>query len=94
MELKTAIEIIEYHQEWRLGKREDMIHKPKVLTQALDIVINEVKEIHSNAAVGLVFFTTEELKGLKTVSNYLREKDKTSFEHCAYSYLNNILKRN
>ena len=44
MELKTAIEILEYHQEWRLGKREDMIHEPKKLTQALDIVLNEVKK--------------------------------------------------
>ena len=43
MELKTAIEILEYHQEWRLGKREDMIHVPKKLTQALDIVLSEVK---------------------------------------------------
>ena len=45
MELKTAIEILEYHQEWRLGKREDMIHEPKKLTQALDIVLNEVKKL-------------------------------------------------
>lgn len=45
MELKTAIEILEYHQEWRLGKREDMIHEPKKLTQALDIVLNAVKKI-------------------------------------------------
>ena len=44
MELKTAIEILEYHQEWRSGKREDMIHEPKKLTQALDVVINEVKK--------------------------------------------------
>lgn len=43
MELKTAIEILDYHQEWRLGKRDDMIHKPKKLTQALDIVLFEVK---------------------------------------------------
>ena len=43
MELQTAIEILEYHQKWRLGKREDMIHEPKKLTEALDIVINEVK---------------------------------------------------
>lgn len=40
MELQTAIEILEYHQEWRLGKREDMIHEPKKLTQALDILLN------------------------------------------------------
>lgn len=45
MELKTAIEILEYHQEWRLGKREDMIHEPKKLTQALDIVLSEVKKL-------------------------------------------------
>ncbi len=45
MELKTAIEILEYHQEWRLGKREDMIHEPKKLTEALDIVLMEVKKL-------------------------------------------------
>jgi hypothetical protein len=45
MELKTAIDILEYHQEWRLGKREDMIHEPKKLTQALDIVLSEVKKL-------------------------------------------------
>ena len=44
MELKTAIEILEYHQEWRLGKREDIIHEPKKLTEALDMVLNEVKK--------------------------------------------------
>lgn len=44
MELKTAIEILDYHQEWRLGKREDMIHEPKKLTEALDIVLSEVKK--------------------------------------------------
>jgi hypothetical protein len=45
MEIKTAIEILEYHQEWRLGKREDMIHEPKKLTQALDIVLSKVKKL-------------------------------------------------
>ncbi len=44
MELKTAIEILEYHQEWRLGKRDDMIHEPKALTEALDVIIKEVKK--------------------------------------------------
>lgn len=42
MELQTAIEILEYHQEWRLGKKEVMIHEPKKLTEALDIVLTEV----------------------------------------------------
>ncbi len=45
MELKTAIEILDYHQEWRLGKRDDMIHEPKKLTEALDIVLSEVKKL-------------------------------------------------
>lgn len=44
MELKTAIEILEYHQEWRLGKRRDMIHEPKKLTEALSIVLSEIKK--------------------------------------------------
>jgi hypothetical protein len=44
MELQTAIEILEYFQAWRLGKREDMIYEPKELTQALDIVLIEVKK--------------------------------------------------
>ena len=45
MELKTAIEILDYHQEWRLGRREGMIHEPKKLTEALDIVLSEVKKL-------------------------------------------------
>ena len=54
MELQTAIEILEYHQEWRLGKREDMIHEPKKLTEALDIVLSEVKKSHLGDVRGSV----------------------------------------
>lgn len=46
MEIQTAIEILSYHQEWRLGKRDDMIHEPKKLTEALDILLTEVKKLH------------------------------------------------
>lgn len=45
MELQTAIEILEYHQEWRLGKREEMIHDPKKLTEAFNIILKEVKRV-------------------------------------------------
>jgi len=45
MKLETAIDILDYHQEWRLGKREDIIHEPKKLTEALDIVLCEVKKL-------------------------------------------------
>lgn len=51
MELQTAIEILEYHQEWRLGKREDMIHEPKKLTEALDIILTEVKKNSLGAVI-------------------------------------------
>lgn len=54
MELQTAIEILEYHQEWRLGKREDMIHEPKKLTEALDIVLSEVKKFRLGAVISSV----------------------------------------
>lgn len=54
MELKTAIEILEYHQEWRLGKRDDMIYEPKKLTEALDIVLNEVKKLTIPAVINSV----------------------------------------
>lgn len=42
---------------------------------------------------GSVFFTTEEVKDLKRIRNYFGEHDKTLFEHWAYSYLDNVLKR-
>jgi hypothetical protein len=44
MKLQTAIEILEYYQAWRLGKIEDMIHEPKELTEAMDIVLSEIKK--------------------------------------------------
>ena len=47
MELQTAIEILEYHQEWRLGQREDMIYEPQKITEALNIVLSEVKKMET-----------------------------------------------
>ena len=74
MELKTAIEILEYHQEWRLGKREDMIHEPKKLTQALDIILNEVKklEVSVSGSLHLVDFIEEieYMQGLYSNARY------------------------
>lgn len=40
MELKTAIEILQYHQKWRMGEVHSMHHSPATLTQALDIVLD------------------------------------------------------
>lgn len=43
--IKQAIEILDYHQKWRLGKVDDMIYKPLEITAALDVVLKEVKKI-------------------------------------------------
>ena len=43
MDLKTAIEILEYHQEWRLGKDCEQ-QNPKLITKALQVVLTEVKK--------------------------------------------------
>lgn len=45
MKLKTAIEILEYHQKWRLGQVDEMKYTPKQLTEALDVVLDKVKSL-------------------------------------------------
>lgn len=44
MDLKTAIEILEYHQEWRLGNKDKIQQNPKLITKALQVVLTEVKK--------------------------------------------------
>ena len=43
MTLHEAIAILEEYQAWRLGAETEMIN-PKVLTQAIDLILNEVKK--------------------------------------------------
>jgi len=43
MTLTEAIATIEYYQSWRLGADTEMIH-PKILTKALNIVLDEAKK--------------------------------------------------
>lgn len=43
MTLEQAIEILEYHQKWRLGEIKEMIYPPKKLTQAIDVLLDEFK---------------------------------------------------
>lgn len=80
MELQTAIEILEYHQEWRLGKREDMIHEPKKLTEALDIVLSEVKKFHLAAVIrsvcvgGFLNLKTNNMIDNQTLNKIIRKK--------------------
>jgi len=44
MTLCEAIETIEHHQKWRLGEDIEMIH-PKIITKALNLILEEVKKI-------------------------------------------------
>lgn len=44
MTLQEAIKIVESHQKWRLGAEIEMI-EPKLLTAALDLVIQAAKEL-------------------------------------------------
>jgi hypothetical protein len=81
MELQTAIEILEYHQEWRLGKREDMIHEPKKLTEALDIVLIEVKKFRLGAVSCSV--PSDVLDLLKTIAG----SDERLYRERARSFL-------
>ena len=93
MELKTAIEILEYHQEWRLGKREDMIHEPKKLTEALDMVLNEVKKYHLADVSGSVYLTENQIAELAQIGSqhlYLGAMDEGRI---SYGGIMEILKR-
>ncbi len=44
MKLDEAISILEYHQAWRLSEEHVMV-EPKLLTKAIDMVLEKVKEI-------------------------------------------------
>lgn len=86
MELKTAIEILEYHQEWRFGKREDMIYEPKKLAEALDVVLREVKKFRLGDVVG----QSEQL-----VCEYCNEDAKpTCCDSCLKSMVNAVQEAN
>lgn len=44
MTLIEAVKIIDYHQQWRLGKIQEMTYTPKQLAEALDVVLTRVKK--------------------------------------------------
>ena len=43
LSLNEAIEILEYHQAWRQGLKDDMIHEPGKLTRAIDVILAYLK---------------------------------------------------
>lgn len=44
METKKAIEILEHHQQWRLGNVQEMKYTPREITEALDVLLEEFKK--------------------------------------------------
>ena len=49
MDIKKAIEILSYHQEWRTGEKEWMIYSPSELTEALAVALWELKKLKKSA---------------------------------------------
>jgi len=82
MELQKAIEILEHHQQWRLGKIDDMKWKPRELTDALDLVLEQVKKFDL-ANVGGSLPTDEEIsdaaKKYKACGGSLKQSKEVHF---------------
>ena len=82
MKLETAIEILDYHQEWRLGKREDMIHEPKKLNipdvsncaTSMEEILNEAQRRKAKHSVQYADYSLETW----TVANDLLEHRKNA----------------
>ena len=43
MELKEAIEVLTYHQDWRRGNIDEMKYEPKTLGIAIDVILESFK---------------------------------------------------
>ncbi len=70
MELQTAIEIVEQFQAWRLGKTDDFMHQPKTFTEALDVVLRDVKGNSLGAGSGSLPLESK----LETFYDFLYER--------------------
>jgi hypothetical protein len=46
MTLTKALNILRHYQLWRLGEEITQL-EPKVITQAIDIILNKFKELHT-----------------------------------------------
>ena len=44
MSKEKALEILEYHQQYRQGKIDEMKYTPRQITEALDVLIEFVKK--------------------------------------------------
>ena len=48
MKLKKAIKILELHNKWRRGNNRIKMTEPKLLGEAIDVIVVEVKKLCGN----------------------------------------------
>lgn len=66
MNLEKAIEIVDYHQEWRLGKQDGMKYSPKELTEALYVLLDASNaKVRKDKLNQVLRRESEEVKDLK-----------------------------
>lgn len=46
MDLNEAIKILELHNKWRLGDEKVKMSEPKKITEAINIILSEVKKFN------------------------------------------------
>jgi len=44
MTVEKAVEILNIHQKWRIGEIEEMPYSPKIITEALGLLLGEFKK--------------------------------------------------
>ena len=57
MKLQESIDILEYHQQWRLGKNDEMLN-PKVISEAIETILNHLKNENTGSIERLKEFKT------------------------------------
>jgi len=72
MNIKKAIEVLEYHQQWRLGDDDIVQTNARELTESINIILVEVKKVINT------FYCQSEIEGGK--------KCETQCEHCKEYY--------
>lgn len=84
MNTSEALIILKEHQNWRLGKTDEMPHEPKVLTEAIDVLIKDAETIES-----LKTYLNERLDLFMN----LEPEDMGLSQRGAYDAYHNILKQ-
>lgn len=77
MKFLTALKILEYHQQWRCGKLNNMIYQPSELTEAINILIASAKtnEKYTNISKYSIIHDT--------IRDIMNTDDATKFQNLA-----------